>query len=258
MRDDFRTAGVAELIADRGEFVADDLGDARRLGEDVEKIDDQRHHFLVFAGDLFLLQPGEALQAKFEDRLRLRVGQPVAFLAPAEFQRQTVGARGIGRRALQHFLDDRRTPAFRHQRNLGFGRRRRGLDQRNDLVDVGQRNRQAFQDMAAFACLAQLEARATHDHFAAMNEEVLEELLQVEDARLAVDQRHHVHAEAVLQLRELEQVVEDDLRNFAALQLDHDAHAGLVRFVAQVGNALERFSRTSSPIRMSRFALFTW
>jgi hypothetical protein len=86
---------------------------------------------------------------------------------------------------------------------------------------------------------AQFEARATHDHFAPVDEEVLEELLQVENARLAVDQRHHVHAEAVLQLRELEQVVEDDLRDFAALQLDHDAHAGLVRFVAQVGNALE-------------------
>ena len=95
--------------------------------------------------------------------------------------------------------------------------------------------------MTAFARLAQFEARTAHDHFAPVDEEVFEELLQVQDARLAVHQRHHVHAEAVLQLRQLVQVVEDDLRDFAALQLDHDAHAGLVRLVAQVGNAFEPF-----------------
>ena len=77
------------------------------------------------------------------------------------------------------------------------------------------------------------------DDLAPVLQEELEELLEVEQARLAVDQRHHVHAEAVLQLRELEQVVEDDLGDLAALQLDHHAHAGLVRLVAQVGDALE-------------------
>ena len=87
--------------------------------------------------------------------------------------------------------------------------------------------------------LAQLEPRAAHDDFAAVLQEVLEELLEVEQPRLAVDQRHHVHAEAVLQLRQLVQVVEDDLGDFAALELDDDAHAGLVGLVAQVGDAFE-------------------
>ncbi len=239
LRHDFRAALVAELVADRGQFVADDFRQARRLGEDIDEIDDEVHHFLVLAGDFFTLEPREPLQPQFQDRLRLRVGQPVAFRAPAEFLRQPVGTRRIRSRAPQHFLDNRRAPRLRHQCRLGLRRRRRRLDQRDDLVDVRQGDGQAFENVSAFARAPQLEARAAHDHFAPVDEEEFEELLEIEDARLAVDQRDHVHPEAVLQLCELEQVVLDDLRHLAALQLDHHAHAGLVRLVAQVGNALE-------------------
>ena len=96
-----------------------------------------------------------------------------------------------------------------------------------------------FENVATVARLAQLEARAPHDDLSPVLQEELEELLQIEQARLAVDQRDHVHAEAVLQLRQLVQVVEDDLGDFAALELDHHAHARLVRLVAQIGNAVE-------------------
>ena len=44
LRDDLGAALVAELIADRRELVADDRRDPRRLGENVEQIDDLRHH----------------------------------------------------------------------------------------------------------------------------------------------------------------------------------------------------------------------
>ncbi len=68
---------------------------------------------------------------------------------------------------------------------------------------------------------------------------MLQQLLQVAQARLAVDQRHHVHAEGVLQLRLLVQVVQHDLGHLAALQLDHHAHAGLVGLVPDVADALD-------------------
>ena len=159
---------------------------------------------------------------------------------PAELRRAArPGARRRRRRAAASPRRAASATTLRHQRGLRLRRRRRRLDQRDDLVDVRQRDGEAFQDVAALARLAQLEARAAHDDFAPVREEVLEELLEVEQARLAVDQRDHVHAEAVLQLRQLVQVVEDDLGNFAALQLDDDAHAGLVGLVAQVGDALE-------------------
>ncbi len=58
-----------------------------------------------------------------------------------------------------------------HQRDLGLGGGRRGFDQSDDLVDVGQRDREAFEDVPAFAGLAQFEARAPHDDLAPVLQE---------------------------------------------------------------------------------------
>ena len=71
---DLALALVAVLQLDRVHLIDDDRGDARRLGEDVEIIGDLQHHLLVFGHDLVLLQAGQALQAHFQDRLRLGVG----------------------------------------------------------------------------------------------------------------------------------------------------------------------------------------
>ena len=57
--------------------------------------------------------------------------------------------------------------------------------------------------------------------------------------RLAVDQRHHVDAEGVLQLGLLVQVVEHHLGHLAALELDHQPHARLVALVLDVADALD-------------------
>ena len=98
---------------------------------------------------------------------------------------------------------------------------------------------QALEHVAAFARLAQFEHGAARDHFAAMRQEVEQHLLEVQQLRLAVDQRHHVHAEGVLELGLLVQVVQHHFRHFAAFQFDHHAHARLVGLVADVGDALE-------------------
>jgi hypothetical protein len=89
------------------------------------------------------------------------------------------------------------------------------------------------------ARLAQLEHRAPGEHFTAMPQKTLEHLLEVQQPRLAIDQRHHVHAEGVLQLRLLVQAVEHHLGDFTALELDDHAHARLVGLVAQIGDALD-------------------
>jgi hypothetical protein len=141
--------------------------------------------------------------------------------------------------ACQHFLDHRRFPGTAEQALPGDRRGLGRLDQLDDLVDVGQRHRQAFEDVAAFARLAQIEHGAPRHHFAAVTQEGVEHFPQVEQARLAIDQRHHVHAEGVLHLRLLVQVVEDDVGVLAALELNVDPHARLVGFVTQVSNALD-------------------
>src|SRR4029079_9773497 len=79
VRDDLGAPLVTELIADRLELVADHCRDSRRLGQHIEQVDDLHHHLAVFAGDLFLLEPGQALQPQLEYRLRLRFRQTVAW-----------------------------------------------------------------------------------------------------------------------------------------------------------------------------------
>ena len=67
----------------------------------------------------------------------------------------------------------------------------------------------------------------------------LDQLEKVHDLRPPADDGEHDDAEAHLQLRVLIEIVEDHLRHFAALQLDHHPHAVAVRLVAQIGDAFD-------------------
>jgi hypothetical protein len=136
-------------------------------------------------------------------------------------------------------LHQYRPPGAGHQAALGFGRRLGRLDQGDDFIDVGQRDGQAFEDVAALARLAQFEHRAPGDHLAPVGEETLQHVLEVEQPWAAVDQRHHVHAESVLQLRLLVEVIQHHLGHFTLLQFDHQAHARFVRLVLDMGDALD-------------------
>ena len=60
-------------------------------------------------------------------------------------------------------------------------------------------------------------------------------------ARLAVDHGQEDHREALLHLRVLVELVEDDLRFCSALELDDDAHAVAVALVAHVGDVVDDF-----------------
>ena len=147
------------------------------------------------------LQPGEALEAEVEDRLRLDLGE--LELSPS------------GRRAL-----------------VGVGR---SADERDDRVEVVERDEIALEDVRALLRLAQLVLRPPGDDLALVVEVVADHLEQAERPRDAVDQRDGVVAERRLQRRVLAELVEDDLRDRVALQLDLDPHAALVQWSAPVG-----------------------
>ena len=66
-----------------------------------------------------------------------------------------------------------------------------------------ERNRQALQDVGARLCLLEVVARAPRDDIFLMRDVVVQDFLEVQDFRLAVDERQHDDAEAVLQLRVL-------------------------------------------------------
>ena len=143
--------------------------------------------------------------------------------------------------ATQHFAHQSRLPCAPHQ---GFARGvhvGRGLNQRNHFVNIGQRNGLAFGNMPFGACFFQAEQGAARDDFAAVAQKFVQNLLQIQQARLSVHQRNHVDAERVLQLREFVQLVQHHFGVFAAFELDDDARAVFVGFVAQLGNAFHGF-----------------
>ena len=67
----------AELVAHGGEFVLDDLLDARARRQDVEVVLDLVADRVQLVGDFVAAERGQALQAQFEDGARLFLGQIV-------------------------------------------------------------------------------------------------------------------------------------------------------------------------------------
>ena len=73
----------------------------------------------------------------------------------------------------------------------------------------------------------------------AEGDEQRQHVLQVHHLRPAAVQRHHVGAEGGLQRREAVELVQHHVGHGVALQLDDDAIALAVAFVAHVGNAFD-------------------
>src|SRR4030095_7307340 len=109
----------------------------------------------------------------------------------------------------------------------------------HDGAHVVERNLLAFEDVTALLFAAQQKHGSPRYDFAAVLDEVFEELFEVEDPGLAVYERHTVDAVDTLQLCLVIKIVQDDFTGFAAPQFDDDAQPVLVGFVAQFRNALE-------------------
>ena len=107
------------------------------------------------------------------------------------------------------------------------------------VVDVVERDAISDQDVLARFGFAQVELRAAPHDFDAVLDEQLQQRQQAQFARLAVHDREQDHAERFLHLRELEEVVQNNFRFFAALHFDDDAHAFAVGFVAHIGDAFD-------------------
>ena len=239
--DDLGAPLVGKRVANVFELFADHVEQALRPRENVGEVANLHQEILELGEDFFLLEAGQPIQAHVQDGLRLGLGEPIAAFDDAQLGGFAFGPRADGAGALQHFRDRAGSPRPRHQRNFRFRRRGRGLDRRNDLIDIGQRDREPLQDMAAFARLAQFIDGAARDDFPAMPQECVQHFLERQQPRLPVDQRNHVDAEHGLHRRLRKQIVEQDLGYFTALQFDDDAHAVLVGFVAQAvrGDAVD-------------------
>ena len=234
-----RAAFVAVALAD----VRDLLADHRALlffgGQQRFQLADLLQHLVVVVYQAILLQRRQAAQVHVQNRLRLLRRKVVqALVVDAELRPQALRPHAAEARSRQQRLDGLGLPGAAHQRRAGIRWRRRGADQHHHRVDVLQRHRLAFEQVAAAAGAAQQEGGAAHHHFQPVLEEGIQHVAQIDGARLSIHQRHAIDAERALQLGERIQIVQHHFAVFAAPQFDHHAVAVLVRFVADLGYAL--------------------
>ena len=99
----------------------------------------------------------------------------------------------------------------------------------------------AFENMGAGFCFVQFKPGASSDDFDAMFDPCHQDLLDIHDAWKALIQRQHVAAEGHLQIGKFIELVDGDFRDFTPFQFDDNAYAVFIRFIAQIGNAGDRF-----------------
>ena len=184
------------------ELLADEAVDTDFVGEDRAELGDALLKIGVLLLDSLALEPGEALEAEVENRLCLDLGELEALLQ--------AGARFVG---------------------VG-----RSADERDDFVEVVEGGEIALEDVGALLRLAKLELGAPRDDDTLEVEVVPDELEERKRPRDPVHERDGVVAEGRLERGVLVELVEDDLRDRLALELDLDAHPRLVRVVRQVGD----------------------
>src|SRR5262249_55820270 len=174
-------------------------------GQNALQVCDERQRLLVLLDDLVPLELRQTLQAHVENRTRLDLGQGEA----------------------------RHQGLFRHLGTFGLP------DQANHQVELIDRPAQSLEDVRALLGPSQVVPGPTRDDLAAEPDELLKHLLQVHDLRSATDQRQHDDAESGLHRRVLVELVDDDLRDVAAAQLEHDPDAFAARLVPALGNAID-------------------
>ena len=182
-------------------------------------------------GNFLAAERGQALQAQIEDGARLRFRQAAIAVGV-----ERVARIGDQRDQRRHVL---RRPGARHQRLARGGGVRRGADEADDLVDIGDGDGEADLQMRAVARLGEAELGAPRDDLFAEIDEGAQHVLQRQHFRPAAVQRDHVDARSSIAARVALELVQHHVGHRVALQLDDDAHAVAIGFVAQIGDALD-------------------
>ena len=229
--EDRRLARGRELLLDRGELVLDDGNDARPRGQDGEVVGDLSADGLQLVADLVAAKRGEPRQRQRENRARLLVGELVGAVGGDLVP-------GVGDELYErHHVLCR--PGTRHQLVFRIRRARGRTDQAYHLVDVGDGDGQADEGVRPFARLDQQVLGAPPDHLLAEGGEGADHVLDGHGLGPPARERDHVGAERRLQRRVTIELVQHDIGDRIALQLDDDAHALAAGFVPDVGDALD-------------------
>ena len=202
---DLSAAGVAVFRFQGQQFVLDHAQYFLRVRQQVFEIADALLQFLVFGLQLLPLQLREALERHIEDGLGLDFGQFEAFHQPG------AGCVGVGAAA----------------------------DGGDDLVQVGEGDEQALEDVRSFLGPRQVVFRAPAHDLAAVLDEKLEHALEREQVRLAIHQGQGADAKRLPERGQLVKLLQEVLGLDIAGEFDHDPHPLPVGLIPQVGDALQ-------------------
>ena len=205
--DNLGAALVAELLLHRAQLLGNHRAQPGVGVEDFLQLLDAHLQDLQLVENLLPLHLRQPVQLQIEDGLGLHVSE---------------------------------LPAL-HQAALGFGGRLGAADELDDGVKDIERFLEAQQEVLALTGFGELKGGAPPHYLNAVVDKKLDGFDQPDFFGLAVADGQHDHPEADLHLGVLVEVVEDDLGLLAALELQHDAHALAVAFVADVGDALDFF-----------------
>ena len=166
-------------------------------GQDALQLLDRGAHLLQLGLQLLDLEPGELGQPHVENGVALLLAEAEPLAEPG----------------------------------IGLGGVVRPADDLDHLVDVVDGDLEAIQDVLPGLRRVEIELGAPGDDLVPVIDEVLEQLLQVHDLRRAIAERQHDHPEGGLHLGVLVELVQHDIGNGVALELDDDPHAVLVGLV---------------------------
>ena len=115
--------------------------------------------------------------------------------------------------------------------------------------------------MSSVLCLAQLVAGTSGNNVLLVLQIVFQNLLEVQDTRLAVNQRQHNDTKGALQSGMLVQTVQNNVRNSITLQLNNNLHAVFkAGEVVNLGNAFDYavLSQVSNILNQVSFVNLIW
>ena len=208
----------------------DDGEDAGLPGQYVEQILDAFEQLRVFGADLAHFQSGQLVEAQVQNGVGLGLAEGIAPAGQARFA------------ADDHadLLDLLAGEIEGQQLDFGLLAVAGLADDADEFIQIGQRDEVAFQRFGALLGLAQLEAGAANDDFAAMLDVAIDQLLEAEGLGPAVIDGQGVDGETAFQRGMLVEIIDDNLGDGVALDLDDHARV-FIRFIAHGGDVGDDF-----------------
>ena len=206
---------IPVLLGEFAELGTDHAADVRLAAEEPPEVTDLAEQLPVFAGEFLLLEIDQLPEGEAENGICLD-------------GREAIGLRH-STLLLEHREALRAESAFEERRRrldlreafLGFGLGAGTADDPDHLVEVCQRHEQPLEGVLAAAGLLEEVLGAPAEDCRAVTEELLEDVLEREDPRLAVNQRQEDEREGRLERGELVELVEYDVGIGVTLQFQH-------------------------------------